>query len=187
MVDVPQSPQWPGMESVDTPATRTMSLVDPSDTPWGQVWDWLSKKPLYIITDDYFTYCPLLEHWIFLPTNFVYDYASIPRFLTFILRPNGLLGYGAGPHDFGCRFGGMIMSSGPDEPYTFMPMDKPLVDDVFGDLNNKANKLKPINNFATWTVKTFGGKKHKNLMDINAVDWSKPVYGQHYHGYEVAR
>lgn len=178
MVPIPSKPCWPALDDVSRPETKTMPLVDPGDTPWGQLKDWLFKKPLYIVTEEYFTYCPLLESWIFIPVNFVYDYASIPRFLTFILRPNGLLGYGAGPHDFGCRFGGMMISRNDEDPYHFHPMPKGLIDDVFGDLNNKSNKLKPINNLATWTVKRFGGEL--DPIDIETVDWSQPVYGQHY-------
>lgn len=178
MVPVPKEPLWPEMEDVTRPTTRTMPLVDPGDPFWKKIKDWLFKKPLYIITHDYFTYCPMLKAWIFIPENFVYDYASIPRFLTFVLRPNGILGYGAGPHDFGCRFAGMMISYGDKNPYTFTDFTKDEIDDVFGDLNNKSNGLKPINNLATWTVKAFGGDL--DPIDIDTVDWSEPVYGRHY-------
>jgi len=175
---VAEYPRWPNPDAIYSPEVEVLPMVNPADPVWTQVKDWITGKPLYRISRDYFTYCPTIDGWIFLPTNFVFDYASVPRVFTFIMQPNGILGYGAGPHDFGIRFGGMMVSHSEAEPYWFQTMDKPLIDKIFVDLNNKYTRIRWVNEFAGWLVRKFGPEI--DPIDMDTVDWSQEVHGKNY-------
>lgn len=174
----PKVPSWPDINlEVEFPEVKQMSLVHKHDSTSKQIWDWLTKRSTYRITEDYFLPIPMMNVWCFIPENFVYDNASIPRVFGFLLRPDGILAYGALPHDFGYRFGGLMLSTGPDHPYTFTALSKSTIDDIFCDLNNKYQNLSYVNSVACWTVDKFAPW---HPMDIQNIDWSKPVSRDYY-------
>ncbi len=173
MIPIPIKPEWPDKKSYDKPVVKGLPLVCPDDPFWKQTWHWLIRRPRYIVTRDYYTYCPLLNAWIFIPRNFVYDFASIPRVpFGLFLRPDGILAYGAGPHDFGSFFGGLMLSAGPEFEYRFTELSDPTIDDVFGDLNEKASGLSFITGPAQWAVSNFGEPRK---VDITEANWSQPT------------
>ena len=169
----PLNIQWPSKD-IDPifPLTRKLPLVNHHDSTGKQIWDWLTKRSKYLVVEDEFLYIPMLSTWCFIPKNFVYDNASIPRVFGFVLRPDGILSYGALPHDFGYRFGGLMLSAGPEYPYNFVRLEKKTIDDVFCDLNNRVSGLKAVNRMAEWAVEVFAPW---NPQDIEKVDWSQPV------------
>lgn len=174
----PINPQWPDKDAaVEFPLTRKLPLVNKNDNTGKQIWDWLTKRSKYLLVKDDFVYIPMLNAWSFIPRNFVYDNASIPRVFGFVLRPDGILSYGALPHDFGYRFGGLMLSAGPAYPYQFVELSKKTIDQVFKDLNNRVSNLKVVNAAAEWAVDTFAPW---NPTDIEKIDWTKPVSRDYY-------
>lgn len=171
---VPDNPRWPAEFDTRNPETELLPLVDPDAGYFGQLWQWLTRRPRYRITRDYFTWIPSLQAWCYLSANFVMDYASIPRFFGFMLRPAGLLSHGAPPHDHGYRFGGLVLSFEAGSPYRFVQLPRDQVDDAFQSLNLKTSKLKKVVALATAAVRIFAGKKY-GKENIEDQDWTQPV------------
>jgi len=166
-------PRWPTRREALLPETRILPSINPLD-PWIKRVFCITKKTQYIVTRDYFTFVPKYNIWIFIPKNFVYDLASVPRPLTLFFSPSGPWAYGSGPHDFGYRFGGLIISPAPSVPYSFVEMDKSEVDDIFLILSDKSNNLPVLNRLATATLRTLGTINY-DPRDMASVDWSRPV------------
>ncbi len=64
----------------------------------------------YIIREkEYFMWSETLQAFIYIPFEFWWDAASVPKMLSFIFRAMGVLGLGAIPHDFGYRYAGFLI------------------------------------------------------------------------------
>jgi len=172
MYPVPREPQWPDVKDCSYPITQKRTQVDLSKNVFGRIIDWLFTRPTFIIVQDYYTYVPSLNKWVFLPYNFVYDYASVPKFFGFLLSPTGILAYGSGPHDFGFRFGGLMLSDGPSDPYEFYVMNQKEIDTVLRSLTDKSSMLPFVSVPVAWVLSTFGSWKPIPMTNIN---WDKPV------------
>jgi len=112
-------PLWPARTCCELPNVRPLPLVNPH-APWRKRVVACLSKTQYRFTSNYFTYSPGLGAWIFIPRNFVYDMASVPRPLSLLFMPSGVWAYPAGPHDFGYRFAGLFLSLGPGHPYRLL-------------------------------------------------------------------
>ena len=172
----PQNPQYPDKTLVNEPVVQGIPLVDPESGFWQQLKSWMPfQLKHYLIKEDYFTWSPKLQAWIWIPENFVYNGASVPQIpFGIFLRPNGILFYGSLPHDFGRRFDGLFLATEDGGPYIFTPMNKSKIDCVFDDLNEKASKLRLFTGPAYWAIGLLdtgpGG------MVVEDQDWTQPVW-----------
>lgn len=152
---------------------KPLEYINPNNSWFGQVKQFFWKRPQYILTKDYIVYIPSLEKYLWIPTNFVYDGASTPRFLP--LNPLGLLLIESLPHDFIYRFGCMLVSDGLGAPFVCVPATRKKADDIFIELNRRHSKLVVIGSLAHFFVSIVGTLTYK-ARNINSVDWSKPVF-----------
>lgn len=166
-------PVWPAKHDTELPTVRPLPLVDPHAPWWRRLLACL-RRTQYRFVEDYFTWCPWLGAWIFIPKNFVYDMASVPRIGALLFSPSGIWAYPAGPHDFGYRFGGLYLSFALDKPYNFWPMTRRDIDRVFLDLADKATGLRTLNRSATATLRLLGSCNYQP-RPLDGVDWTKPV------------
>ena len=153
MYPVTLYPQWPTVN--DYPETKRVKRIDLEQNTWGRIRAWLFKTPLFVVTEDYFVYSDYLKKWIYVPKNFVYDYAST-RIFGFILRPHGVLALGSLPHDFGYRFGGLMVSSGVHEAYYFQEYTQLEIDRVLEELTDDVSGLSFIGDIVTWFLTNAG-------------------------------
>lgn len=165
MLPVPGNPQWP--DGIDYPVTKRVKRINTSDPTWERVKSWLFKSPLFVVTEDYYVYSKYLQKWIFVPKNFVYDYASTKVF-GFILRPTGVLALGSLPHDFGYRFGGLMVSDGPHDPYHFEEYTQLEIDRVLEGLTDEVSALSFIGDIVTWFLTQAGRWKP---IPMDHIDW----------------
>jgi hypothetical protein len=169
----PSNPCWPDKTSCRLPCVEPLPLINPNDSWIKRVFS-LVKRTEFIITQDYVTHLPHIEAWCFIPQNFVYDFASVPRPFTLLFQPSGPWAYPAGPHDFGYRFGGLILSTGPGQPYQFVELDRSEIDLIFLFAADKANNLPRLNRVGYNALRLLGRFNHEPL-EIGTVDWSSPV------------
>lgn len=172
-VITPVNPIWPAKDVCRLPCVEPLPLVRPGDSWLKRVWS-LTKRTEFMITQDYFTHLPNIEAWCFLPGNFVYDFASVPRPFTLFFQPSGPWGYPAGPHDFGYRFGGLLLSPYPDQPFEFFALSRYEIDVIFLHAAHKANNLPRLNHVGYKSLRALGGLSY-DPRPLAGVDWSAPV------------
>lgn len=169
----PEIPLWPDKNGIDFPTVKRLQHVNPNDGYFKRVWTMLTKRPKYIIREDYFCWIPQADAWMWLPKNFVYDFASIPRIMP-IITPMGIFAYPASPHDCIYRFRTLLLSKGPGEKFVPVFFTRKEADLIFQHLANKASSMEILSFIATGMLRVFGGVNYKT-RNILHVDWSKPV------------
>lgn len=130
--------------------------------------------------EDYYVYSDYLKRWIFVPKNFVYDYASTKIF-GFILRPTGVLALGSLPHDFGYRFGGLMVSPAPGIPYYFKQFSQLDIDRVLEELTDDVSKLSFIGDTVTWFLTEAG---RWGPIPMTHIDWEQYVMPRRFYDEE---
>lgn len=170
----PPVPMWPEKNVIELPVVKGIPLINPSDRYLKRLWAFLTKRPKWIVHDHYFCYIDHFDAWMWIPPNFVYDFASVPKAIP-LVNPAGVFAYPALPHDCIYRFGCLMMSRGPGKQFVQIPIDREEGDKIFLDLAKKANGLGVLDNISTGMLRTFGGSNYKP-RDIKEVDWNSPVY-----------
>lgn len=61
------------------------------------------RRKFYVL-EDYIVWSEYLQEWIFIPANFIFDGASVPKILNSLYQSTGMLFFGASVHDFGYRY-----------------------------------------------------------------------------------
>lgn len=108
---------------------------------------WLVVEPCYL-------YCDFIKATIFIPSPFVFNFASIPRPLWPLMSPVDLLLLGSIPHDFGYNYGGLILLK--DGDLVFVKMSRNYLDRILREITIQYNEMAPIANTAWGVLKAFG-------------------------------
>lgn len=88
---------------IKMPVLRPIPL-DISGLPWyKRLLAYFSRRN-WELMGDYELYIPWLDETWFIPKGFIFDGASVPRFLWPIINPTGVLLLGSLFHDFGYRY-----------------------------------------------------------------------------------
>ena len=127
----------------------------------------------YRVIEDYFCWCTYLKKRIFIPKNFIFDGASIPKVINGLYSPTGVLFYGALPHDFGYKFNGLLLVESPRvHLVNFQKFSKNKLDKIFKELCIQENGMKFGSSVATFALKLFGSfaweehrKNNSNLKE----------------------
>lgn len=123
-------------------------------------------KRMYKTTKDYILWSEYLQKFIFIPENFLYDNASVPKILNSVFKSDGILLLGACPHDFGYKYGGLLLVSDKGR-IVFMRYSKKELDTIFKELNTQENGLKKSSSIATFALTVAGGRTWKNYRKEN--------------------
>lgn len=170
----PVNPVFPSKSVCNLPEKlNPLSIINRDDSYFKRLWCFLTKRPEFQQTEDYITYLDYFGYYMWSPTNFVYDFASIPKFVPFI-NPAGVFAYPALPHDFIYRFGGLLLTKYVDEPFIFYPLDRKKADSMFFHTSEIVNGLHGLDHIATGVLRVAGFSSYKP-RDIYKEDWTKPV------------
>ena len=71
---------------------------------WKRVWVWWTCVRKWQLIEDWYFYIPDTPYKFIIPKGFVFDGASIPRFLWVLLAPTGILFIPALVHDFAYQY-----------------------------------------------------------------------------------
>jgi len=103
------------------------------------------------VREDYCLWVPSLSAWIFLPNQFVFDGASVPKLLGGLFSPTGMLLLGAAPHDFGYRYKGLFHVDHMG-CLKFVPYTKKQLDKIFKHLCSYESGMTKASSVATFTL-----------------------------------
>ena len=133
-----------------------------------RLFSFLTYRRKWQIQVDYCLWVPSLASWIFLPKRFVFDGASAPKILNNLFSPMGMLLFGAGPHDFGYRYKGLIHIDAKG-CLRFVSYDQKELDNIFNHLCAYESGMKIAANIATGTLRVVGSKAWKENRKGNHI------------------
>lgn len=113
--------------------------IDKELSWWKKIWAKFKRKFVYrrkwILIEDYVLYIPWLDKWLFVPKQFIFDFASVPKLLHSIYGSTNLLLFGSVPHDFGYRYAGLLFINPINNETYFERWKKSDLDKLFNELN----------------------------------------------------
>ncbi len=131
-----------------------------------RIWKFITKRRKFKITTDYICWCSHINKFIFIPKKFIYDGASVPKILNFIYTTIGILFYGAGPHDFGYKYNGLLLVNEKTLELYFQQFSRLDLDSIFKQLCIEESNMPKAISFATLVVRLTGKnifkQHHKN-------------------------
>jgi len=137
----------------DVPIIRPL-VSDTRNTKWyKRIVNWFTRKVNYQVMEDYYYNLPWNDIVLFIPKGFIFDGASIPKFLWPVLAPIDVLIIPAVFHDFGYRYQTLLTRGG----FLYMTdKDRIEYDQLFRDLSLCTNGLK-LPSYAAYTaLRIFG-------------------------------
>lgn len=128
-------------------------IIIPTDGKgfWGAIWLWLTGTRQWKIAKD-FHYTLNGENFV-IPKGFVFDGASIPKFLHTWLSPVGVLLMGGLIHDYGYKYA-TLLRKGKKNTIGFK--DQKWMDQTFRDINIEQNGFHFLNYLAYWALRLGG-------------------------------
>ena len=117
---------------------------------WGAIWMWFTGTRHWVIAEK-FVYRFKGEEYV-IPKGFVFDGASIPKFLHTWLSPVGVLLMGGLIHDFAYKYQTLMKRDGT----TIGLLDQRQADVIFRDINIEQNGFHLLNYLAYWALRIGG-------------------------------
>lgn len=98
----------------------------------------------------------------FIPKTFIFDGASVPKMLTSLYLPTGILYLGAFLHDFMYGFEGLIVFTEEMKEFKFVRVVQKEADNIFYEMNMAVNDFKTACYPAYTALRMFGFKAWKD-------------------------
>lgn len=140
----------------------------------------LTYRRRWELMKDYAIWSETLKAFIIVPKTFIFDGASVPKLFHNLLGPTGLLLLGACPHDFGYRYGGLIVYYPNLRHVSFKLFMKHDLDKVLQELSARESSVP----FTAWVakiaVKMFGRRNYSNVNGVDRVNKDFPTFLQRY-------
>ena len=136
---------------------RVMPQLKPIRIPtagkgfWGAIWMWLTGVRTWEVADDWAF--KIGSTWYVIPQGFVFDGASIPKFLHTWLSPTGVLLMGGLVHDYAYKYATLLKSG---KKKTMGTIDQKKADQIFRDINIEQNGFHFLNYLAYWALRIGG-------------------------------
>lgn len=153
------------------PSLKPIPLGGGDDVSWSQsVKDWRKNGRKWMVTENWYYTLPC-DTKIMIPKGFIFDGASVPRFLWPLLDPFGILLIPGLIHDFAYRYNFLLDENG-------MPImvnaGQKHFDVIFRDVAKKCNGLFLTNNAAYRSLRWFGRYAWEDNRVTSAdVFWNK--------------
>jgi hypothetical protein len=140
-----------GFTGKDMPHMKPVKIPTAGKGFWGAILMWLLGSRTWEIVKDYhFTIHG--EDYI-IPKGFVFDGASVPKFLASFLSPVGVLLVGGLVHDYAYKYTVLLKKGGKE---TTEPMTQKEADIIFRDINIEQNGFQLMNYLAYWALRIGG-------------------------------
>lgn len=148
------------------PIIQAMQIVKEDDVS-KKLFKFGTFRRRFRVIEDYLCWCKYLNRFILIPKGFVFDGASIPKIINSIFSPTGVLFYGALPHDFGYKYGGLLLiDKTVHKVLEFHHFSKSDLDEIFQELCAQESGMKVGSAVATFALKMFGffaWKEHRKI------------------------
>jgi hypothetical protein len=122
---------------------------------WKKLWIWATSSRKFEVIEDYYFYIPWLDITIKIPKGFIFDGASIPKFLWPILSPTGILFIPGLFHDYGYKYNKWIDENDNE---IYIGKGQKFFDINFGKLGEYINDMKILDTVAYRALRMFGWK-----------------------------
>ena len=148
---------------------RVMPQLKPIRIPtagkgfWGAIWMWLTGVRTWEVADDWAF--KIGSTWYVIPQGFVFDGASIPKFLHTWLSPTGVLLMGGLVHDYAYKYATLLKSG---KKKTMGTIDQKKADEIFRDINIEQNGFHFLNYLAYWALRIGGFVAWNKHRKVNA-------------------
>jgi len=148
------------------PVLQPVPIPTKNVTPFRAFGAWFTSRAWYLKED--WTYTTAAGVTYFVPKGFYFDGASVPRLLWPLIRPVGILLISGLLHDYGYKFGHLIVlepvgTSGVLKRKE-VPMERQELDDLFEAIGGEVNGVGVVNLLA-WAGVRLGGwlpwRKHR--------------------------
>ena len=153
------------------PSLKPIPLGGGDEVSWWQsVKDWRKNARKFMVVEDWYYTLPCGTR-IMIPKGFIFDGASVPRFLWPLLDPFGILLIPGLIHDFGYRYNFLL--NGDGDPIMINAGQKHF-DEIFLNVAKKCNGLFITNKMAWRSLRIFGRVAWNNGRKRGAdVYWHK--------------
>tara|TARA_R110000803_G_scaffold182810_1_gene245223 strand:- start:355 stop:948 length:594 start_codon:yes stop_codon:yes gene_type:complete len=118
---------------------------------WGAIILWMLTVRTWKISKDF--HYSINGEKLVIPAGFVFDGASIPKFLASFLSPVGVLLIGGLVHDYGYKYATLLKA---DKKTTIGLKDQRWMDRTFRDVNIVQNGFHFLNYLAYWALRVAG-------------------------------
>ena len=133
------------------PQLRPIRIPTAGKGFWGAIWMWLTGVRTWEVADDWAF--KIGSTWYVIPQGFVFDGASIPKFLHTWLSPTGVLLMGGLVHDYAYKYATLLKSG---KKKTMGTIDQKKADEIFRDINIEQNGFHFLNYLAYWALRIGG-------------------------------
>ena len=144
----------------DMPSMRPLPIKTGEKGFWGAIWMWLTGTRKWELAED-FNYT-INDDAFVVPEGFVFDGASVPKFLAIWLSPVGVLLMGGLVHDYGYKYA-CLKYPNSNLLYTGKK-DQKYMDRLFRDICIEVNGFRLLNYLAYYALRICGflaWNKHK--------------------------
>lgn len=141
----------------DVPRFRPIKIQTKGKPFWFKVRQGFKRRQ-WRMEDNFIYWSPTLRCSILVPAPFELDFASVPRVFWFALDPVGFLLFGAIPHDFGYRYGGLFIKELFSNEWSFKNMSRHEIDKIFEILVDEINEMSTMARIARYAVNVGGAK-----------------------------
>jgi hypothetical protein len=156
-------------KSKEMPHMKPISIPTKGKGFWGAIWMWLMATRTWEITKD-FHFSINGENFI-IPKGFVFDGASIPKFLHTWLSPVGVLLMGGLVHDYAYKYT-VLLKKGKKGASDVMTQAE--ADVTFRDINIEVNGFRLLNYLAYYALKLGGFFAWNGHRKVGA-DWKETI------------
>ena len=145
------------------PQLRPIAIPTAGKGFWGAVWMWLTGVRTWEVADDWAF--KINGQWYIIPQGFVFDGASIPKFLHTWLSPTGVLLMGGLVHDYAYKYATLLKSG---KKKTMGTITQKKADEIFRDINIEQNGFHLLNKLAYWALRIGGCVAWNKHRKVNA-------------------
>jgi len=136
---------------------------------WSAIWMWLMTVRTWEISEDW--HFSIHGKDFVIPKGFVFDGASVPKFLASWLSPVGVLLIGGLVHDYIYKYTVLLRK---DKQSVTSVMNQKQADVIFRDINIEQNGFHFLNYLAYWALR-IGGFVAWNGHRKRNCDWNESV------------
>ena len=130
---------------------------------FGAIWLWLMSVRTWEIGEDF--HYKLYGQDMVIPKGFVFDGASVPKFLATWLSPVGVLLLGGLVHDYGYKYQTLLLKNKKE---TIGIKNQQWMDKTFRDINIEINGFKWLNYLAWYALRAGGFMAWNGHRKVNA-------------------
>ena len=155
--------QLVGFKAESMPVMIPIKIPTAGKGFWSAIWMWLMGTRTWEIGEDY--HFTLQDQEFVIPKGFVFDGASVPKFLATWLSPVGVLLVGGLVHDYIYKYTVLLKKNKKE---TSKVLTQKQADVIFRDINIEQNGFHLLNYLAYWALRIGGFVAWNGHRKVNA-------------------